>query len=170
MPRPPPLPLAVTMGEPAGVGPDLSIALWTKRGELDVPLFYCVGDPRLFAARAQHLGLACPIAEVDPARAAGVFDRALPVLPLVTRTPVAPGVPEPRHAATVSDAIRRAVDDVKKGVAAAIVTNPIHKATMTAGGFAFAGHTEFLAQLASAWTGKPARAVMMLAGPRLRTV
>jgi 4-hydroxythreonine-4-phosphate dehydrogenase len=70
----------------------------------------------------------------------------------------------------VSDAIRRAVDDVKKGVASAVVTNPIHKATMTTGGFAFAGHTEFLAQLASPWTGKPARAVMMLAGPRLRTV
>ncbi len=166
----PALPLAVTMGEPAGVGPDITLMVWTRRRELGLPLFYCVGDPRLLAARAHLLGLDCPIAEVDPARAAGVFDRALPVLPLVTRTPVTPGTPEPRHASTVSDAIRRAVDDVRAGRASAVVTNPIHKATMTAGGFTHPGHTEFLAQLASLWTGKPVQAVMMLAGPRLRTV
>jgi 4-hydroxythreonine-4-phosphate dehydrogenase len=163
-------PLALTMGEPAGIGPDLTIAIWARRHELDPPLFYCIGDPRMYAARAQALGVACPIAEVDPARAAGVFDRALPVLPLVTRTPVTPGIPEARHAPTVADAIRRAVDDVRAGLAAAVVTNPIHKATMTAGGFHHPGHTEFLAELAGLWTGKPVRAVMMLAGPRLRTV
>ena len=128
MPRAtPPLPIAVTMGEPAGIGPDLLIAIWTKRRELKPPLFYCIGDPRLFASRARLLGLECPIAEVDPARAAGVLDRALPVSPLVTRTPVTPGTPEARHAPTVGDAIRRAVDDVRAGLAAALVTNPIHK-------------------------------------------
>jgi 4-hydroxythreonine-4-phosphate dehydrogenase len=168
--RPSLLPIALTMGEPAGIGPDISIMIWARRRELGVPLFYCIGDPRLFASRAQLLGVACPIAEVDPARAGGVFERALPVMPLVTRTPAAPGSPDARHAATVSDAIRRAVDDVRAKLASAVVTNPIHKATMTAGGFAYPGHTEFLAQLASAWTGKPVRAVMMLAGPKLRTV
>jgi 4-hydroxythreonine-4-phosphate dehydrogenase len=110
------------------------------------------------------------MAEVDPARAGGVLDRALPVVPLVTRTPVTPGIPEARHAATVGDAIRRAVDDVRAGLASAIVTSPIHKATMKAGGFAFAGHTEFLGELAATLTGSPVRPVMMLAGPRLRTV
>jgi 4-hydroxythreonine-4-phosphate dehydrogenase len=70
----------------------------------------------------------------------------------------------------VSDAIHRAVDDVRAGLAAAVVTNPIHKSAMTAGGFQYPGHTEFLADLAAQWTGKPTRAVMMLAGPRLRTV
>jgi 4-hydroxythreonine-4-phosphate dehydrogenase len=163
-------PLALTIGEPAGIGPDLTVTIWANRRALGLPPFYCLADPAVITDRAQVLNVSCPVAEVDPAAAAMTFDRALPVVPLDARASARPGKPDSRNAAAVVEAIRRAVDGVRSGAAAAVVTNPIHKATLTAAGFAHSGHTEFLAELATAWTGKPARAVMMLAGPRLRTV
>ncbi len=167
---PPRLPLALTMGEPAGIGPDITLMVWTRRRELRLPAFYCLGDAALLADRARALGLECPIAETDAASAAAAFANSLPVAPLAAPAAAVAGAPDPANAPAVIEAITRAVEDVEDGVAAAVVTNPISKRTLRAAGFAHPGHTEFLAALSEARTGAAVRPVMMLAGPELRTV
>ncbi|MEX0854037.1 MAG: 4-hydroxythreonine-4-phosphate dehydrogenase PdxA [Bauldia sp.] len=164
------LPLALTMGEPAGVGPDLVVAVWMRRRALRLPPFYCLADPALLAERARALGVVCPIEPASPSDAAERFQRALPVVPLQAKVSATAGAPDPDNAAAVIEAIARAVGDVRAGVAAAVVTNPISKRTLYAAGFRHPGHTEFLATLSAAWTGSARRPVMMLAGPQLRTV
>src|SRR5581483_9412266 len=111
--------LALTIGEPAGIGPDLTLALWRRRAELDLPAFYFIGEADFLRARARTLGLDVPVVEV-----------------------------EPKQAAAAIAAIRRAVKDVMAGEAAAVVTNPIAKSVLSRAGFAEPGHTEFLAKLA----------------------
>ncbi len=164
------LPLALTMGEPAGIAPDITIAAWQRRAELGLPPFYCLADPALIAARAKLLGAAIPIETVGPAEAAAVFDRALPVVSLGAGVTAAPGTPDVANAQAVIEAIARAVGDVRSGVASAVVTNPISKKTLYSAGFLHPGHTEFLGTLSAAWTGRAARPVMMMAGPELRAV
>lgn len=163
-------PLALTMGEPGGVGPDITIAVWRDRRRLGIPPFYVLADPALLAGRAASLGLSCPMAEVAPPEAAGVFGEALPVVGLAAPVSTEPGRADPANATAVVEAIARAVGDVRAGQAAAVVTNPISKQSLYAAGFRHPGHTEFLGTLSAAWTGAPARPVMMLAGPELRTV
>ncbi len=159
-------PLALTMGEPAGVGGDICLAAWTRRDEA-VPPFFAIDDPARLEALAARLKLAVPIHPIgSPAEAAAVFPTALPVLPQPLSRPVTPGRPDPANAGTVAAAIERAVRLVEAGEAAAVVTNPIHKQAMYEGGFRFPGHTEFLASLA----GQSGREVMMLACPGLRVV
>lgn len=166
----PAAPLAVTMGEPAGVGPDVTLAAWVRRQALNLPAFYCLADPALLAARARLLGLDVPILVVAPGEAATTFARALPIVALEGTVKATPGRPDPANAQAVIEAIARAVGDVRGGRASAIVTNPISKKTLYDAGFRHPGHTEFLGTLSSAWTGEAARPVMMLAGPELRTV
>jgi 4-hydroxythreonine-4-phosphate dehydrogenase len=163
-------PLALTMGEPAGIGPDITLAAWLRRRELELPPFYCLADPALLAQRAGALGIDCAIEAVEPAEASARFDHALPVSPLTATVSARPGEPEPANAQAVIEAIARAVGDLKAGVAAAMVTNPINKKTLYDAGFRHPGHTEFLGTLSAAWTGRAAKPVMMLAGPGLRTV
>jgi 4-hydroxythreonine-4-phosphate dehydrogenase len=163
-------PLALTMGEPAGVGPDLTLVAWTRRRELRLPGFYCLGDAALLSKRAKALGLACPIESVAVSEVAPCFDRALPVVPLQATVTAEAGKPDPANAPAVIEAIARAVGDVRAGAAAAVVTNPISKKTLYDAGFRHPGHTEFLGTLSAAWTGTAARPVMMLAGPELKTV
>ncbi len=164
------LPLALTMGEPAGVGPDLTLVAWTRRRDLRLPAFYCLGDAALLSKRAKILGLACPIEAVSVSEVAACFDRALPVVSLEASVTVDAGRPDPANAPAVIEAIARAVGDVRAGAAAAVVTNPINKKTLYDAGFRHPGHTEFLGTLSAAWTGTAARPVMMLAGPELKTV
>ena len=171
MPRAPSiLPLALTMGEPAGVGPDIAIAAWQHRVALELPVFYCLADPILFAARARLLGTEIPIETVSPAEAGEVFGRALPVVSLGASVSATPGTPDAANAQAVIEAIARAVGDVRSGLASAVVTNPISKKTLYSAGFLHPGHTEFLGTLSAAWTGRGARPVMMLAGPELKAV
>jgi len=90
------LPLALTIGEPAGIGPDLTLAVWRRRVELDVPAFYLIGDADFLGSRARALGLDVPFAIVAPEQAGAAFERALPVAPLgmaVTAAPAPPGAP-----------------------------------------------------------------------------
>ena len=158
-------PLALTMGEPAGIGGEITLAAWLRRGE-GVPPFFALDDPDRLAALARRLGLAVPIREIGIAEeAAGCFADALPVLPVILAARVEPGHPSGVNAAAVVAAIERAVALVRSGQAAALVTNPIHKETLYTAGFRHPGHTEFLAELAGA--GAP---VMMLACPGLRVV
>jgi len=164
------LPLALTMGEPGGIGPDVTLAAWNERERLELPSFYCLADPDILTARVRVLGIACPIAVVDPSGANAAFGQALPVAKLRAPVDIRAGRLDPANAPAVIEAIARAVGDVRSGVAGAVVTNPIHKKTLYEAGFQHPGHTEFLGTLSAAWTGAAARPVMMLAGPELRAV
>jgi 4-hydroxythreonine-4-phosphate dehydrogenase len=163
-------PLALTLGEPAGIGPDLALAVWHRRAELEVPQFYVVGDPDFLGRRADRLGLDVPIATVAPAAAAATFPSSLPVVALNVAVTAAPGRPDQTSAPAAIASIRRAVADVLAGAASAIVTNPVAKNVLYDSGFAEPGHTEFLATLVHEVTGKTLRPVMMLWSPELAVV
>ncbi|MEM6678035.1 MAG: 4-hydroxythreonine-4-phosphate dehydrogenase PdxA [Pseudomonadota bacterium] len=152
-------PLALTMGDPAGIGGEITVSAWRAQG---AP-FFLIDDPARIAALAPGL----PIAEIaTPAEAMAAFATALPILPHPLAAPAPPGRPDPANAPVVIAAIERAVSLARTGEAAGVVTNPINKKALYDGaGFAFPGHTEFLAEL-----GGVPRTVMMIAGPRLRTV
>ena len=164
------LPLALTLGEPAGIGPDLTIQLWRRRTELRLSPFYLIGDPDFIDRRARLLGLDIAVRVVAPAQAIDTFPRALPIVPLDTPVTAAPGKPDTSSAPAAIASIRHAVADVLAGNAAAIVTNPVAKNVLYRSGFAEPGHTEFLARLAQEATGKAAKPVMMLWSPELAVV
>jgi 4-hydroxythreonine-4-phosphate dehydrogenase len=163
-------PLALTMGEPSGIGPDITIAAWLRRRELALPPFYCLADVAVLTERAAMLGVACPIEIVTPDTAAACFERALPVVQLEAPVSARAGEPGPANAQAVIEAIARAVGDVRAGFAAAVVTNPINKKVLYDAGFRHPGHTEFLGTMSAAWTGEPGKPVMMLASPELKAV
>ena len=165
-----PRPLALTAGDPSGVGPELAATAWRLRDEFDVPCFYLLSDPAFVSARTKRLGWSMPIAETTPQDAGAVFASALPVVPLEASFADDPGNASADNAAGIIEAIDRAVADVFSGVAAAIVTCPISKKPLYDAGFGFPGHTEYLAFLAARQTGVEARPVMMLAGPDLRAI
>jgi len=164
------LPLALTLGEPAGIGPDLALAVWHRRGEFDIPTFYIVADPEFLGRRANRLGLDIPLAVVTPASAAAAFSYALPVIALDVAASAEPGRPDRSSAPAAVASIRRAVADVMAGKAAAVVTSPVAKKVLYHSGFAEPGHTEFLATLVQEATGKSLRPVMMLWSPELAVV
>jgi 4-hydroxythreonine-4-phosphate dehydrogenase len=163
-------PLALTLGEPAGIGPDLALAIWRRRAELDIPAFYVVGDPDFLGRRASLLRLDVPIARVTPGTARAAFHKSLPVVPLDIAVATEAGRPDRSSAPAAVASIRRAVADVMAGAAAAVVTNPIAKNVLYEWGFAEPGHTEFLATLVKEATGKSLRPVMMLWSPELAVV
>src|SRR5271168_216662 len=163
-------PLALTLGEPAGIGPDLALAIWRRRAELGIPPFYIVADAEFLGRRAAQLRLDVPLATVTPVSAAAAFNTALPVVPLDVAITAEPGRPDRSSAPAAVASIRRAVADVMAGSAAAIVTNPVAKNVLYNWGFAEPGHTEFLATLVREATGKTLRPVMMLWSPELAVV
>ncbi len=157
--------LALTMGDPAGIGGEIALAAWQAL-RAQGPAFVAIDDPVRLAALAGTLGRNVPVRAVaSVAEAAALFQRALPVLPTPLPTPVRPGHPDPAHGPAILAAIRRAVALARAGDVAGIVTNPIAKTTLFAAGLPHAGHTSWLAELAGG--GEP---VMMLASPRLRVV
>ena len=163
-------PLALTLGEPAGIGPDLAVAVWRRRAELDLPRFYLIADPDFIRRRAERLDLEVPIATVTPAAAAAAFPSALPVVDLDVAVSAEPGRPDRSSAPAAIASLRRAVADVLSGAAAAVVTSPVAKNVLYSWGFAEPGQTEFLATLAQETTGKWQRPVMMLWSPELAVV
>ena len=163
-------PLALTLGEPAGIGPDLTLAVWKRRVELDMPTFYVIGDPVFYRQRAAGLGLAVPVAVTTPAQAHETFARALPVVPLDLKVTAQPGKPDDSSAPAAIASIRHAVADVMAGRACGVVTNPIAKSVLYRGGFAEPGHTEYLAKLAEEATGQSYRPVMLLWSSELAVV
>src|ERR1700736_4794157 len=165
-----PRPLALTLGEPAGIGPDIALAAWRRRAELALPDFYILADPKFLANRAKRLALDVPIAVVEPAAAAAAFRTALPVVDIGVDITAAPGHPDETSAPAALAAIHRAVADVRAGIAAAVVTNPVAKNVLYRSGFAEPGHTEYLAKLAQEATGAPVHPVMLLWSPELAVV
>lgn len=160
------LPLALTMGEPAGIGGELTLMAWQAL-HASGPVFVAIDNADRLRDLADRLGLAITITAVaDAGEAAGVFGKALPVLDRPLGTASIPGTLDGRNAAAAIGAIAEAVRLTMTGATAAVVTNPIHKATLKGEGFAHPGHTEYLAELA----GDGSIPVMMLAGPELRVV
>ena len=157
-------PLALTMGEPAGVGPEIIARAWTALTAGDGPAFMVAGDAALM--RAQGV----PVQTVAaPSDAASAFARAIPVLDIPLPAPVRPGRPDPANAGTVADWIEQAVNLAMAGEVAGLVTAPIAKAPLYAAGFRFPGHTEFIAELtADAPFGGTRGPVMMLTAKDLR--
>lgn len=162
-------PLAISMGEPAGVGPDILLGLYARRVELDLPVFCLFGHAGFLRERAARLGLAIDIASVGPAGAGDAFSSALPVFDLDGMVSDQPGQISPLSAKVVIRAIEEAVAATLTGHCRGLVTAPIHKAALYHAGFRHPGHTEFLADLC-AGGGKPRLPVMMLAHGGLRTV
>ena len=151
-------PIALSCGEPAGIGPEIAAAAWQALGG-SLPFFW-IGDPR-------HLPAGTPLQIIEtPSQAVDVSRTALPVLALPFAAPAIPGQPDPANAQGVIESIARGVALVQAGEAAAICTAPIHKKALKDGaGFAYPGHTEYLAALAGV-----DRVVMMLACDALRVV
>ena len=141
------IPLALSVGDPSGIGPEVAIAGWRARDAFAIPAFYLLGDPQLIEARARQVGAKLEIVETTPAQASRIFSRALPVVPVSARFVDSPGKPDPAN-----------------------VTCPIAKKPLYDAGFRFPGHTEYLAHLASLHTGAEVMPVMMLTGPDLSTV
>jgi 4-hydroxythreonine-4-phosphate dehydrogenase len=162
-------PLALTSGEPAGIGPDITLKAWLRRSELNLPAFYLLGDCDLLRGRAKALGLEVRFADIRPEDALATFADALPVVETGVRATARPGHPDDSSADAAIAAIRQAVSDVAAGRAAAIVTNPIAKSVLYGAGFQHPGHTEFLAELAAAGGHAP-QPVMMLWSPALAVV
>jgi 4-hydroxythreonine-4-phosphate dehydrogenase len=160
-------PLVVTMGEPAGIGGEITLKAWQHlQWERDGLPFFLIADPASLLECAKNLSLDIPVIEIAGAQEAwSAFAKGLPVLPIRLAVPVTPGKLDPANGAAVIASIERAVALVQRGEASAIVTNPIHKAALYACGFQHPGHTEFLAALAGV-----VRPVMMLASRELRVV
>ena len=158
-----PRPLVITMGEPASIAAEITAKLWLRlrqAGEAD-RRFFVVGAPELY----RRCGV--PVVEItQPSQALESFATALPVLVEPLPSEVSWGVLNPDHAPATIQAIRRAVSLVQAGAAAAVITNPIHKAHLQQAGFGFPGHTEFLESLVRA-EGVSAQAVMMLTSERI---
>ncbi|MFE1601673.1 4-hydroxythreonine-4-phosphate dehydrogenase PdxA [Methylobacterium sp. ID0610] len=154
--------LALTQGDPAGIGLEITLQAWAAREAAGLAPFLLIGDPDLVAERAARLGLAVPVERAGPEGAAAVFPRALPVLPLPDRVTAEPGRPDPATAPMTLAAIETAVRLVREGRAAAVVTNPIAKHVLYAAGFRHPGHTEYLAALAAGPDGVAPRPVMLL--------
>jgi len=162
-------PLALTSGEPAGIGPDITIKAWLRREELKLPAFYLLGDPKSLSDRAKSLGLNVRLAEIRPEEAYDIFANALPVVPTGQTATSKPGEPDGSSAGAAMASIRQAVSDVTAGRASAVVTNPIAKSVLYRAGFRHPGHTEYLAELAATASHTP-QPVMMLWSAALAVV
>ncbi|MEO1492101.1 MAG: 4-hydroxythreonine-4-phosphate dehydrogenase PdxA [Pseudomonadota bacterium] len=161
-------PLAITMGDPAGVGTEITLAAWrAQRAGTALPPFFLIDDPARVRDIAAAQDSETPVAEItQPADAVSAFAAALPVLAQDIPGPITPGRPAPEAAIATIAAIDRAVALARSGAASGVVTNPINKKVLYDGaGFAYPGHTEYLAHL-----GGVPRTVMMLAVPGLRVV
>jgi 4-hydroxythreonine-4-phosphate dehydrogenase len=159
-------PIAITMGEPAGIGGEIALLAWAERTP-DTPPFFVIDDPHRLRNVAACIGLTGPVEPIaNPGETPAVFSRALPILPLGMSVASKAGRPDPANAGAVVRSIDRAVDLVTAGDARAMVTNPIHKTTLYEAGFGHPGHTEYLADRAGLTTPP----VMMLACSALKVV
>lgn len=168
--------LALTMGDPAGIGLELAAKVWRAAadgGERHTPFTLLLyADPDAVEAAARRAAIPDPCAVIGhPREAAGLWPARLPVMPVTLARTAAPGRPDVANAAAVIRSIEEAVAAVAEGAAAALVTNPISKSVLYRAGFAHPGHTEFLAELAARlFGGGPWRPVMLLAADELRVV
>ena len=163
MPAAPDSPIAISLGDPAGIGPEVIAKCWDNRREFDLPPFVAIGDGRSIAAVWDG-----PIEVVDdPRQADAAFDYALPLIQLSAAENSTPGRPNVAGAHCSLDALELAVGLARSGSASGVVTGPVSKEQLYAIGFQHPGQTEFVAERCGV---APNNVVMMLAGPTLRTV
>ena len=164
-------PLAISIGEPAGIGSDLILQLFADREQLALPPFVVYGQSAFLNSRAQRLGLEIRTMDISPENTAPLPADRLPVVPIMADSPVPdrPGTPDADGAFVARAAIERAARDCLGGTCRALVTAPIHKAALKRTGFTFPGHTEFLAHICSS-SGQEPTPVMMLAHEAFRVV
>lgn len=156
-------PLAIALGDPAGIGPEIAVKAWLARATESLPPFFTVGDIR--SVEAVWDG---PVERIDsPAQARAVFPRALPLLSVEDGGEIAPGEPNLEGARCSLDSLEVATGLTRSGAASALVTGPVSKAQLYAVGFTHPGQTEFVAERCGI---APENVVMMLAGPDLRVV
>lgn len=156
-------PLSVSLGDPAGIGPEVVAKCWDQREALGLPPFVAIGDPRSVAAVWDG-----PILLVeDPADAGDAFSSGLPLLPLNAGGDILPGQPDVAGAHCSLDSLELAVGLARSGSASAVVTGPVSKEQLYGIGFSHPGQTEFVAERCGISSTNVA---MMLAGPTLRTV
>ena len=159
-------PLAVTSGEPAGAGAEITLKAWSDARDRLCP-FFLLDDPDRLERLVRLIGADVPVRAIDkPDEASAIFKHALPVLPTTFSTPPVPGKLDPANGAAVIAGIERAVRLAREGQCSGVVTNPIQKSALYEAGFGYPGHTEFLAALA----GPDVTPVMMLAAPAIRVV
>jgi 4-hydroxythreonine-4-phosphate dehydrogenase len=163
MARAPLNPLAVSLGDPAGIGPEVIAKCWDNRDSFALPAFVAIGDPRSIAAVWDG-----PLEVVDdPRQADAAFDHGLPVIQLNAPHSDVPGHPSVAGAHTSLDSLEIAVGLARSGSASAVVTGPVAKEQLYAIGFQHPGQTEFVAERCGVASEN---VVMMLAGPTLRTI
>ena len=162
--------LALTQGDPAGIGPELALAAWRQREQRGIPPFAYLGDSATLSILAERLGSPVPLRSVGWDEAETCFDTALPVIELEHRAQAQSDRPDPANAAGVIEAIERGVEAVETGKAAALVTNPIAKSVLYAAGFRHPGHTEFLAEIAGRGREATPRPVMMIWSEELAVI
>src|SRR5688572_14457319 len=163
MTRYPPGPLAISIGDPAGIGPEVIAKCWDNRARFELPPFVAIGDPRSIAAVWDG-----PLAVIDdPQEADSAFDVGLPLIQLAAAETDHPGHPSVAGAHCSLDSLEIAVGLARSGSASAVVTGPVSKDQLYGIGFQHPGQTEFVAERCGV---SPCNVVMMLAGPSLRTV
>jgi 4-hydroxythreonine-4-phosphate dehydrogenase len=162
--------IAVSIGDPSGIGVDNVIKAWRMRDVHKTPPFIVIADPDHIAARALMLRININITHASPENAAQFFEHGLPVFPLTNKHIDTPQIPNPRNAAGILESIDRAVEWALNKRVRAIVTCPIAKKPLYDAGFTFPGHTEYLAHLCSQYYDTLFTPVMMIAGPLLKTV
>ncbi len=163
--------LALTRGDPSGIGPELALKSWLAlHAEEAAPAFFLIADADDLTGLARRFNLPVPIETIEAGAAAAIFRRALPVLPLRQRAKGALGLPDAADAAGTIESIATGVELVRAGAADALVTNPISKEVLRRGGFRHPGHTEFLGELALRFFGRKSRPVMLLWSPQLAVV
>jgi 4-hydroxythreonine-4-phosphate dehydrogenase len=164
------LPLAVTQGDPSGIGPEIAIKAWLARGA-DTPPWFLLADPQHIARVASLIGAQVPISSVEPEEACNIFATALPVIALQNPVKGEAGSPDAADAAATLEAIEHGVELVRAGRARALVTNPIAKDVLYSAGFHHPGHTEWLGELAElGWNIGPLRPVMLIWSRELAVV
>ena len=157
------LPIAVALGDPAGIGPELAAKSWALRDERGLPPFFAVGDARSIEAVWDG-----PIVRIsEPAEAARRFGEGLPLIQVEDAGEIIPGEPNIAGARCSLDALEMAAGIAREGAARALVTGPVSKAQLYSIGFSHPGQTEFIAERCGVGADN---VVMMLAGPTLRTV
>ena len=160
--KPSSTPLAVTQGDPSGIGPEIALKAWLAR-DASTPPWFLLADPDHIARIATALGLTVPLAPVAPGEASAAFAKALPIVSLHSPVIGTPGQPDPCDAPVTLESIERGVMLVSGGEASALVTNPIAKDVLYKAGFHHPGHTEWLGELAEReWKTGPLRPVMLI--------
>ncbi len=162
-------PLALTMGDPAGIGPEITLMAFLQRKPDDHP-FFVLADPDHLSRLAHHLGYQIDMAICTPSQASAAFATHLPIVPLKHTIDGKPGQPSRTDALATIEAIERGVDYVFQGEASGLVTNPISKEALYKIGFGHPGHTEFLGELALRHWGRKVTPVMMIWSEQLAVV